>query len=182
MSSKYKPGDDAIPHFITFSVVGWVDVFTRELYREIILESMAYCQQQKGMILHAWVIMSNHVHLILSSMTNEIHHIVRDFKKYTSKKIIATVENNPEESRKEWMMNMFRYAASGNNNNKEFQFWKQGYHPVELDTNQKVRQRLDYVHNNPVKAGFVWEPSDYKYSSAIDYYSNVKGLLVVEHL
>ncbi|MFZ1371563.1 MAG: transposase, partial [Ferruginibacter sp.] len=133
MSSKYKVGEDAIPHFITFSVVGWVDVFSREQYKELFVESLKYCQENKGMSLHAWVIMTNHVHLIISSQTNKIENIVRDLKKFTSKQIITAIQENPTESRKEWMLNMFSYTGKNNSNNKEYQFWKQDYHPIELN-------------------------------------------------
>ncbi len=73
MSSKYKPGDDAIPHFLTFSVVGWIDVLTKEGYKEVIIESLKYCQEHKGLILQCWVIMSNYIHLIISSETKKIN-------------------------------------------------------------------------------------------------------------
>jgi len=79
------------------------------------------------------------------------------------------------------MLNIFRYAGGNNKNNKEYQFWKQDYHPIELDTHEKTQQRLDYLHNNPVRSGLVWEPFDFKYSSVIDYYTNENGLLVIEH-
>ena len=182
MSSKYKVGEDAIPHFVTFSVVGWIDVFSREQYKELFLESLKYCQQKKGMVLHAWVIMTNHVHLIISSISNKLEHVVRDLKKFTSKQISKAIKENNAESRKEWMLNIFSYTGKNNNNNKEFQFWKQDYHPIELDTPEKMKQRLDYLHENPVRGGLVWEPWHYKYSSAIDYYTNEHGLLKVEHL
>ena len=182
MSSKYKVGEDAIPHFVTFSVVGWIDVFSREQYKELFVESLRYCQEKKGLVLHAWVIMTNHVHLIISSNTNKIEDIVRDLKKYTSKQIIKAIQKNPTESRKEWMLNIFSYAGTNNNNNKDYQFWKQDYHPIELNTAEKLKQRLDYLHENPVRSGLVWEPWHYKYSSAIDYYTNEHGLLKIEHL
>ena len=182
MSSKYKVGENAIPHFVTFSVVGWIDVFSREQYKELFLESLKYCQQKKGKVLHAWVIMTNHVHLIISSISNKLEHVVRDLKKFTSKQIIKAIKENNAESRKEWMLNIFSYTGKNNNNNKEFQFWKQDYHPIELDTPEKMKQRLDYLHENPVRGGLVWEPWHYKYSSAIDYYTNEHGLLKVEHL
>ncbi len=101
MSSKYKVGEDAIAHFVTFAVIGWVDVFSRECYKEIFINSLKYCQEHKGLKLHAWVIMTNHVHMILSSDTNKIENLVRDIKKYSSKKIIAAIQENPTESRKE---------------------------------------------------------------------------------
>ena len=182
MSLKYKVGEDAIAHFVTFSVVGWIDVFSRESYKEIFVNSLKHCQENKGLILHAWVIMTNHVHLIVSSNTNKIQDIVRDLKKYTSKQIIKSIQENPTESRKEWMLNLFSFAGESNSNNTEFQFWKQDYHPIELNTAEKLKDRLDYLHENPVRSGLVWEPWHYKYSSAIDYYSNERGLLKIEHL
>ena len=183
MSGKYKTGEAAIAHFVTCTVVGWVDVFSRELYKEIVIKSLAYCQKEKGMKLFAYVIMTNHLHLIIASETNNISDIMRDFKKYTSKQIIAAIGANIQESRKEWMMNMFRYAGSSNSANKEYQFWQHEFHPIVLDTVEKQRQRLLYLHQNPVRAGLVWQPQDYKYSSAIDYYTDLKdGLISVELL
>ena len=182
MSSKYKVGEDAIAHFVTFAIVGWIDVFSREQYKEIFVNSLQYCQQHKGLTLHAWVIMTNHVHLIISSNTNKIEDIVRDLKKYTSKQIIKAIQENPTESRKEWMLNLFSFAGKNNNNNKDHQFWKQDYHPIELNSAEKSKERLDYLHQNPVRSGLVWEPWHYKFSSAIDYYTNEHGLLKIEHL
>ncbi len=180
MSSKYKTGEDAIPHFVTFTVVGWIDVFSREIYKEKMLESLKHCIHEKGLVVYAWVIMTNHVHLIISSNGNKISDIVRDIKKYTSRQIIGLIKDNPQESRKEWMLNMFSYVAKGNKSIKEYQFWQQDYHPVELNMNAKLEQRLLYLHENPVRSGLVWEAWHYKYSSAIDYYTNEKGLLKIE--
>jgi len=182
MSSKYKPGEDAIPHFVTFTVVGWIDVFSREQYKELFIESLRYCQENKGMVLHAWIIMTNHVHLVISSTNNKLENIVRDLKKYTSKQIIKSIRENNAESRRDWMLNIFSYTGKGNSNNKEYQFWKQDYHPIELNTTEKIKQRLNYLHENPVRSGLVWEPWHYKYSSAIDYYSNEHGLLKIDYL
>jgi REP element-mobilizing transposase RayT len=179
MSTKYKVGEDAIPHFVTLSVVGWIDVFSREQYKELFIESLKYCQDKKGLVLHAWVVMTNHVHLIISSNENKLEHIVRDLKKYTSKQILKAIQESNIESRKEWMLNIFSFTGRNNKNNTAFQFWKQDYHPIELDTPEKMKQRLDYLHENPVRGGLVWEPWHYKYSSAIDYYTNEHGLLKV---
>ena len=182
MSSKYKVGEDAIPHFVTFTVVGWIDVFSREIYKEKMLESLNFCIQRKGLIVHAWIIMTNHVHLIISSHDNKIADLVRDIKKYTSRQIIDLIAQNPQESRKEWMLNIFLFVGKGNKSNTNYQFWKQDYHPVELNTNERLSQRLIYLHENPVRAGLVWEPWHYKYSSAIDYYTIENGLLKIEQL
>ena len=146
------------------------------------MESLQYCKEKKGLILHAWIIMTNHVHLIISSNESKLEHIVRDLKKYTSKQIIKAIQENTGESRSEWMLNLFSYSGKNNNNNKAFQFWKQDYHPIELDTVEKMKQRLDYLHENPVRSGLVWDPWHYKYSSAIDYYTNEHGLIKMELL
>jgi REP element-mobilizing transposase RayT len=126
--------------------------------------------------------MTNHVHLIISTKTNTISNLVRDIKKFSSKKIIEAISESNEESRKEWMLNLFKFVGSGNKNNKEYQFWKQDYHPIELSDAKRCEQRLNYLPENPVRSGLVWEPWHFKYSSAIDYYTNEHGLLVIEHL
>ncbi|MFZ1306480.1 MAG: transposase [Ferruginibacter sp.] len=122
-----------------------MDVFSREYYKEIFINSLKHCQENKGLNLHACVIMTNHVHLIISSNTNKIEDIVRDLKKYTSKKIIAAIQENRTESRKEWMLNLFSFAGKNNNNNTDFQFWKQDYHPIELNSAEKLKERIDYL-------------------------------------
>ncbi len=179
MSSKYKPRNQENPHFLTFTIVGWIDIFTRDLYRNIFVTSLEFCIKNKGIELHAWVIMTNHVHLIVSTKRNNIPDFVRDIKQFTCKQIINSIQNNSRESRKEWMINMFEYAGRTNKENVYFQLWKQHYRPIELNTPRRLEIVLDYVHNNPVKAGLVWEPWHFKYSSGIDYYTNEKGLLKV---
>jgi putative transposase len=183
MATRYRFGDNEKPHFITYSVVNWIDVFSREAYTQILVDSLRYCILEKGLHLHAWVIMSNHVHLIASATEGiQMAGIMRDHKKFTSQMITSAIEQNPQESRKDWLLWMFKRAATRNTNNQTYQFWQQDNHPIELSTNEMLMQRLDYLHNNPVKAGYVWQPQDYKYSSAIDYYTEEKGLLPVESL
>ena len=181
MSTRYHFGDNEKPHFITFAVVNWIDVFTRESYTHILLDSLRFCIEKKGLRLHAWVIMSNHVHLIASAKDGfKLADIMRDMKKFTSQRIIAAITENEQESRKDWLIWMFKRAGARNKNNETYQFWQQDNHPIELSTNEMMDQRLDYLHNNPVKAGVVWEPQHYKYSSGVDYYSEDNGLLPIE--
>ena len=102
MSTKYKTGDDLLPHFITFSVVEWIDAFTRNEYKDIFIESLKHCSREKGMQLNAWILMTNHVHLIMSVKKDFIiSNILRDLKKYTSKQIFHAIKENPKESRRE---------------------------------------------------------------------------------
>ncbi|HRO41416.1 MAG TPA: transposase [Flavipsychrobacter sp.] len=178
MSSRYKVHHDYVPHFITCTVVSWIDALSREHYKEIVVESLNYCISKKGLQLHAWVIMSNHLHMILSaSEGSRISNIVRDFKKFTSRKITDAITTNIQESRRAWMLGMFGYAGMNNKSNDQYQFWQQDYHPIALDRKDMFEQRMGYLHDNPVRAGLVWEAAHYKYSSAGDYYENRMGLL-----
>ncbi|TRX56178.1 transposase [Fulvivirga sp. M361] len=156
MSRKYKIRDQEKLYFVTFAVVYWIDVFTRRTYREIFMDSLRFCQKNKGLELYAYCLMSNHVHLIIGTNgENKIQNLLRDLKKYTSVKIIEAIKTHYGESRKEWMLWMFEQAGRRNSNNKRYQFWQQHNHPIELDTNELMTQKLNYIHNNPVKAGIV---------------------------
>ncbi|MDW3196869.1 MAG: transposase [Cytophagales bacterium] len=177
MSSKHKIVDHQALHFITFATIQWIDALSRPSYKHIVVESLRYCQQEKGLILYAFVIMSNHVHLIASAAEGKsLSDILRDLKKYTSKQLLKELRENPQESRKSWMMWLFRSAGDSNSNNQDYQFWQQDNHPIELSTNDMMDQRLDYIHMNPVKEELVREPEHYPFSSAIDY-AGGRGLL-----
>jgi putative transposase len=179
----YKIRNKEGTHFITFAVAEWVDVFTRKEYRDILLDSFRHCQKEKGLVLYSWCIMSNHVHLIASAKDNNLSDILRDFKKYTSKLIIASIENNMQESRREWMLQIFRRCGLGNSRNSTYQFWRQDNQPKELYSPGFSVQKLEYIHNNPVEAGLVEKAEEYRYSSARDYYYGKKlGLLEIEWL
>src|SRR5690349_16030968 len=110
MPTGYQIVEQDKLHFLTLQVVDWVDVFTRQKYRDILIENLKYCQENKGLEIYAYVIMSNHVHLLVKSEKEELSNLLRDFKSYTSKKIIEEI-NNCNESRKEWMLQIFKNAA-----------------------------------------------------------------------
>ena len=157
-------------HFLTFAVVEWVDVFIRKEYRDIVMDSLAFCQEEKGLLLHGWCLMSNHMHLLASSEIFELSDILRDFKKFTSSRIITAILDNPQESRKDWMLPVFRNAGQSNSRNTNYQFWRQDNQPKECYSPAFTVQKLNYIHNNPVEAGIVDKPEHYLYSSARDYY------------
>ena len=121
--------------------------------------------------------MPNHLHVIISAVTNNLSDIIRDFKKFTFAKIINAIKENTKESRSNWMLYIFKKAGENNERNNNYQFWKQDNHPIECSTEEILRTRMDYLHENPVRAGFVWRAEDYSCSSAMDYYSTGKGLL-----
>ena len=112
--------------------------------------------------------MTSHIHLIVSSEIGILNDIIRDFKKFTSKELIKAIKKNPE-SRREWLLNKFEFAAGRINRGVNYKLWKDGFHPVELNTNEMLDERLDYIHTNPVKEGITWYPEGYKYSSASNY-------------
>ena len=182
MSSKYKFKNPEGVFFVSFATVAWIDVFTRNIYKDVVLDSLRHCQKEKGLVIYAWVIMSNHIHLIISkNSTWQLPDIMRDMKKFTAFKLLGAIMENIQESRKEWMLKLFEQAGRANSNNTKYQFWQQDNHPIELSTNEMIDQRLDYIHNNPVTSGIVQQPEHYLYSSAIDY-SGSKGLLAIEKI
>ena len=166
--------------FITATVVDWVDVFTRPQYKQIVVDSLEYCHANKGLIVHAWVLMTNHLHMIVSTdKTDDLSNILRDFKKFTSKMVITTIKNNEKESRKDWMLDRFRFAAANDKKTAGYKFWQDGNYVEQIISKDFFMQKLDYVHQNPVRQGFVSRAEDYLYSSARDYAGN-SGILNVK--
>jgi putative transposase len=181
MSRAYKIKDQDKLYFITFATVNWIDFFTRKDYKDIIVESLKYCIENKGLELYAWCIMSNHVHLIIGTHGNKMEDILRDLKRHTSKTILKAISEHTGESRKEWMLWMFERAGKYNPNNEKYQFWQQHNKPIALYTRAVTRQKLDYLHHNPVAAGIVVEPWDYLHSSARDYFGG-RGLIKISFI
>ena len=178
MKEGYIIRDQTLPYYITATVVDWIDIFTRQTYRDSIIESLDYCIKNKGMILYGYVIMSNHIHLIIQSEDGKLSDLIRDFKKFTAKNILDKIQAVPE-SRKEWMLERFKLAAKKHTRNKNYQFWQYGNHAEEIYTNKFMWSKLDYIHLNPVRACLVEKASHYIYSSASNYI-NDSGLLKIE--
>jgi putative transposase len=165
-------------YFLTLTVVDWVDVFTRPAYRHILIDSLKYCQQHKELELYAWCLMSNHLHLIAGAKDGyNLSNILRDFKKFSSKAIKKDIQEE-NESRKDWLLNRFAYAAANDIKTKNFRFWQDGNEAKELHSNGFMEQKLQYIHQNPVAAEIVAAPEHYLYSSALNY-AGQSGLLDV---
>ena len=181
MSRKYKIQDQDKLYFVTFTIVQWLDVFIRKEYKDIFLESIRYCQLNKGFEVYGYCIMSSHIHMIVGrNGEQKLEDIIRDIKKFTSVKIIEAIKNNEQESRRELLLWLFERAGKNNSNNTNYQFWQQHNHPVELSTNEMIDQRLAYIHNNPVEAGIVLSQEDYLYSSAVNYAGLPEKLIEVK--
>lgn len=177
---RYKISDQNALHFVTFTVVNWIDVFTRKTYKIEIVNSLNYCIQQKGLKVYAWCLMSNHLHLIVSANEGfRLSDSIRDFKKFTAKRILNMIETEPE-SRREWMLQQFKFAGSKLKRIKKYKFWKDDNHAIEL-TSKMIEGRLNYIHQNPVESLIVDRAEDYVYSSARDY-SGGTGLLQISFL
>ncbi len=181
MSEKYKVNNPNGVYFITCTIIGWVDLFTRPEYKEIIIQSLKYCIKEKGLVVHAYVIMSSHIHLIVSAKDDtHLPSIIRDFKTFTSKSLVKEIQVI-NESRREWMLNKFKFEANRQKRGRQYKLWQDGFHPVELLTPEMVIQKLDYIHQNPVNERVVDESIDYIYSSARQYADEV-GELEVDFL
>ena len=175
---KYKFADNDKIYFVSFAVTNWIDLFIRNEYREEILNSIKYCQTYKDLELYGWCIMTSHVHLIIGTKGNPLQNIMRDLKRPTTEALHTSIQTNLIESRREWMLWMMERAAKKNSNTAKFQLWQPESHPIQLINNKMAHQKLDYIHNNPVEAGFVTKAEEWKYSSAINYYGG-KGLLEI---
>ena len=169
MSQGYQIYDPAATYFLTLQVVDWVDVFTRRSYRDVVVESLAFCRQQKGLEVFAYVVMSNHLHLLVRARDGNLSDVLRDFKKFTARRILEEIKHSGAESRRDWMLKRFEFAAQRHVRNATLQFWTHENHAVAVVTPEFMRQKMDYIHLNPVRAGWVDEPHEYRYSSARNY-------------
>ena len=177
--SSYRIKDPNALYFITFSTVQFIDIFTRKKYSNVIVESLKHCQENKGLIIVAWCLMSNHIHLMARAEEGDnLADILRDFKKFTAKKLIKLLieKGGP---RKNWMLNIMMESGKKSCKKQAFQVWRNDNHPIETNYNYIIDQKVNYIHFNPVKAGIVLSPEHYLNSSARNYYG-LEGLLDVE--
>jgi REP element-mobilizing transposase RayT len=165
VSEKYKTHSDGL-YFVTFSVVGWLDVFTRRVYQEILIDSINFCKQNKELKIFCYCIMPSHVHFISYSENGSLSNTLRDLKAHTAKQLIKAIEENLQESKKELFLKLFKYFGSKSPQNQQMQFWKHDNHPFFLYSNQMIEQKINYIHNNPVEAGFVNNANEWRLSSA----------------
>jgi len=162
------------------TIVEWVDIFTRKIQRDIIIDSLRYCINEKGLNVYAYCIMSNHIHLIVNC--NEPFHLkdtIRDFKKFTSKAMILEILQG-NESRKDWLVSIFENAGTHDSKNKTYKVWQTGNHAIELFNEKFTWDKVNYIHQNPVRAGFVENPEDWIYSSAPNYAED--GIIILEEV
>ncbi len=153
-------------YFVTLTVIDWIDVFTRRLYNDFIVETLTWTQQNKKLNIYAYVIMTNHIHMVANVTDGSLGNVLGSFKTYTSKKLFEMIADNNQESRRKWMINSFERAGKYNPLNTNHRFWQNGNYPTLLYSPAVIDQKIDYIHNNPVKAGFVGSAHEFWYSSA----------------
>jgi len=157
-------------YFLTPTVVDWVDLFTRPVYKQFLIEQLKFCQEKKGLNIFAWCLMTNHLHLIVNtSAPFVLNDVMRDFKKFTSKALVDLMDSE-NESRRNWILQRFLFAGTISRKHKYAKFWQEGNNAIEIYSEEVLWQKINYIHRNPVKEGYVFREQDYMYSSARNYY------------
>lgn len=168
--SKEFPNDT---YFITPTVIEWIDIFTKPEYFQILSDSLIYCQEKRGLIIYAYVFMTNHIHLIVQSENEPLEDTIRDFKRHTTKEIKKELEKDNRKYIKTLLANSY-----GRKKGNEFQVWQRENYPKIMD-GDLIGQKIDYIHYNPVRKGYVDRSEDWFYSSAAFY--NIENSEKVGH-
>lgn len=176
----FQVSDQNSVYFLTLTIVDWIDVFTRKEYKLEVVESLNFCVERKGLEIFAWCLMSNHLHLLCRSKEAfRLSDTIQDFKKFTARKILTSLEKESIESRAKWILNVFRQKGESQSRITSYKFWIDGLHAVSIESNLFFEQKLHYIHQNPVESMIVEVPEEYLFSSARDY-AGRKGLVKIE--
>jgi putative transposase len=170
MRSRYRINEPDAAHFITSTIVEWLPVFTSAACCDIIVDSLKFCRAHKGLKIYAWVILDNHFHAILAAP--DLTRVLRDLKSFTASRILAQLECE----RRGWLLNQLRYYQAAHKGN-EHQVWQEGTHPQAIFDDKMMLQKFEYLHNNPVKRGFVSSPEHWRYSSAHEWLGGMELVL-----
>jgi putative transposase len=170
--SRYTIRDEQAPHFLTCTVINWMPLFTRPQTVDIIISALKYRQEDQDWKIYGYVILENHLHLIVQA-ENLISELPR-FKSYTARQLIDYLK----ECRAERLLKQMAFFRKAHKQDRDYQCWEEGSHPQLIQNEQILRQKLDYIHFNPVKRGYIDEPNHWRYSSARDY-AGLTGLLPV---
>jgi putative transposase len=170
--SRYRIHEPEAAHFLTCTIIDWIPVFTRPDTAQIILDSLAFLQRERGLRLYGYVILENHIHWIAQAenLAKEVH----SFKSYTAKMLVRYFEAQGIER----ILKKFAFHKKRHKEDREHQIWEEGSHPQLLQNLDMLRQKLEYIHRNPVKRGYVDDPVHWRYSSARNY-AGQPGLIEV---
>jgi len=178
MRSRYKTIHDGDEHiyFITSTIVKWLPVFVSEDHFRLLIDSFEYCRRKYDVKLYAFVIMENHFHLIAGA--RDLSTPMQALKSFTSKKLLESMR----EKRLDWLLNQLAFFKAAHKTESSYQVWQEGYHPQEIQDWDMMRQKIDYIHQNPVRRGYVERPEYWKYSSAKDMLMGEPGLIKLDLL
>jgi REP element-mobilizing transposase RayT len=163
MRDRWKFYESRYPYFMTCTVVGWLPVFTRPTVVQIIADSWKYLQAKRGVTIYAYVVMENHLHWI--AQMPDPGKDAGDFKSFTARTIIDHLIDKREAG----LIDQLAYHKDRGKTDRPYQFWQEGSHPVGLETESMVRQKVEYIHDNPVRRGYVNDPAHWRYSSARNF-------------
>ena len=172
LPQHFRVYDGAYPHFVTSTVVHWIPVFCRDDYFRVLVDSLRYCVEHKGLLVHGYVVMPNHFHAVLSQTEGRVSDVMRDMKKHTAKAIAAKLETD---GRLTWL-NAMRRAAGREGG---VRVWDEAFHPEQVHSEPFFRGKLEYMHKNPVRAGYVVDPCEWRYSSAAAYYRDEEPIVPI---
>ena len=175
MRTRYRITENSSPYFLTCTIIEWLPVFTRQPYFEIVIDCLKYCRERKRLKIFAYVIMDNHLHLVAEG--ERLEEIIKEFKSYTAQGIIKLAT----EEGKDWLLNQFEFFKARHKKESRYQVWQEGYHPQLISSEEMLRQKVEYIHENPVKAGLVERQEDWVYSSARSYLGEA-GVLEIDEI
>jgi len=170
--SRYKVVDSTLPHFVTCTVLHWIPVFTRPETVEIVLNSLRFLQSE-GLKVYSYVVLENHLHMVVQS--DDLPRDMARLKQFTARQCLAFLQEQGVKT----LLEQFAFYKKAHKSERSFQFWQEGYHPEWIQSDEMMRQKIEYIHFNPVKRGYVDLPEHWRYSSARDYYAGQVGLLEV---
>jgi putative transposase len=170
MRSRYLIYHQDRAHFVTSTIVEWLPIFTSPACCDILVNSLRHCREHKMLKIYAWVILDNHFHAILAAP--DLSAVLRDLKSFTAYEILKQLA----EERRDWLLDRlhFRHAS---HKPTEYQVWQEGSHPQVIADDAMMRQKLEYLHNNPVKRGWVTAPEHWRYSSAHEWLGGAQSVL-----
>jgi len=170
--SRYKIYDPQYPHFLTCTIVNWLPLFSSPPIADIVLESWRFLQNQGRIVLYAYVIMENYVHLIAAA--DDLSKEIGDFKSFTARQIVDWLQAREAQR----VLGQLAREKLAHKTDRMYQVWQEGSHPEMIQGEAMMRQKITYVHENPVKRGYVDEAVHWRYSSARNY-AGLPGLIEV---
>ena len=171
MRSRYRVNEPEKAHFITSTTVDWLPVFTTKDTCDILITSLEYCREQKGLKIHGWVILDNHLHAFVSGP--ELAKTIGELKSFTARELLKHWEN----AHCDWALHQFAYRKLKHKVDSRWQVWQEGVHPQAIFDDEMMLQKLEYMHNNPVKRGLVAAPEHWRYSSAHEWLPGAEPVL-----